>query len=137
MPLDQLQEFVRTLHLGIAGKHIAARIICVDTLFLLKICTWFLIWHAKPCVAVSSRPTGMCASCLEVLTVEEIEFSQRSGVSDMGSREGQRNRAIMETLYGCGLRESPELVECRSCRRYFDDGYVRVRGKGSKERISL
>ena len=52
----------------------------------------------------------------------------------MGSQEGQRNRAIMETLYGCGLRVT-ELVELQLSSVFLDDGYVRVRGKGSKERI--
>jgi len=48
--------------------------------------------------------------------------------------QGHRNRAIIETLYGCGLRVS-ELVNLKISGLYFDSGYIRIIGKGNKERI--
>ena len=67
-----------------------------------------------------------------VLTVEEIDAM--IGAIDMSAQEGQRNRAIIETLYGCGLRVS-ELVNLHISQIYKDDGYIIVIGKGEKQRI--
>lgn len=68
----------------------------------------------------------------EVLTVEEIDAMIAE--IDMGSAEGQRNRAIMETLYGCGLRVS-ELTSLEISKVFLDEEYLVVKGKGSKERL--
>jgi len=68
----------------------------------------------------------------EVLTIEEID--RIVGVIDLGTNEGQRNKAIIETLYSCGLRVS-ELVNLRLQDCFFDEGFVRVIGKGNKERL--
>ncbi len=53
---------------------------------------------------------------------------------DRSTPEGERNRAILETLYGCGLRVS-ELLDLRLSDLYFEEGFLKVRGKGSKERF--
>lgn len=68
----------------------------------------------------------------EVLTVEEINDMVSAVPPD--SAEASRNRAIVETLYGCGLRVS-ELVNLQIGKLYFNDGYLIVDGKGSKERL--
>ena len=47
---------------------------------------------------------------------------------------GERNRAILETLYGCGLRVS-ELVNLKLCDLFFDEGFIKVTGKGDKQRF--
>ena len=67
-----------------------------------------------------------------VLTVEEIDAVIEC--IDMSKPEGIRNRAIIETLYGCGLRVS-ELVDLRISNIYADEGYVVVIGKGDKQRL--
>lgn len=67
-----------------------------------------------------------------VLSVEEIDTL--IGGIDLSKDEGIRNKAILETLYSCGLRVS-ELVELRLSKIYFEQAYVRVIGKGSKERL--
>lgn len=67
-----------------------------------------------------------------VLTVEEIDAM--IAAIDMGKPEGQRNRAIIETMYSCGLRVS-ELVNLRISQIYANDKYVIVLGKGDKQRI--
>ena len=68
----------------------------------------------------------------EVLTIEEIDAL--IAAVDLTKTEGHRNRAILETLYSCGMRVS-ELVNLRFSDLYFDEGFVRVIGKGNKERL--
>lgn len=68
----------------------------------------------------------------EVLSVPEIEAIIRS--IDLSKPEGHRNQAIIEVMYGCGLRVS-ELVNLRLSWLRLSEGYVRVIGKGNKERI--
>ena len=68
----------------------------------------------------------------DVLSVQEID--QILAQIDMSKPEGMRNRAILETLYSSGLRVS-ELVELRVNNVYFDVGFLRIMGKGSKERL--
>ncbi len=68
----------------------------------------------------------------EVLSVEEIE--RILAVIDLSKPEGQRNRAIVETLYGSGLRVS-ELVNLKLSDIDFDQHFMRVEGKGSKQRL--
>lgn len=67
-----------------------------------------------------------------VLSVEEID--SMIAAIDMSKAEGQRNRAIVETLYGCGLRVS-ELVDLKMSQVYAQEGFVVVTGKGDKQRI--
>lgn len=68
----------------------------------------------------------------EFLTVEEIDMIINS--VDLSKAEGQRNRAILETLYSCGLRVS-ELINLKISNLFFDAGFIKVEGKGSKERL--
>ncbi len=68
----------------------------------------------------------------EVLSVEEIDAIENA--IDPGMREYQRDLAIIETLYSCGLRVS-ELCELLISNLYLEEGFVRVKGKGSKERL--
>ena len=68
----------------------------------------------------------------EVLSVEEIDSI--INVIDVSKPEGIRDRAIIEVLYGCGLRIS-ELCNLRISQLYLEDKYIRVKGKGSKERL--
>ncbi len=68
----------------------------------------------------------------DVLTVEEINAMVEQ--IDLSSNEGHRNRAIVEMLYGSGLRVS-ELVELKLSNMYRQDGYMLIQGKGSKQRL--
>lgn len=68
----------------------------------------------------------------EVLDIEEIDAL--IAAVDLSKNEGHRNRAIIETLYSCGLRVS-ELVNLRFSDLFFDEGFIRVIGKGNKERL--
>ena len=67
-------------------------------------------------------------------TLSQADIEKLLGVIDLSTPEGMRNRAILETLYGCGLRVS-ELTELRISHCYLDLGFVRVTGKGDKERL--
>ena len=68
----------------------------------------------------------------EVLTTDEVDRLEAS--IDLSKWEGHRNRAIIEVLFSCGLRVS-ELVNLKLSDLYIDEEYVRVMGKGSKERL--
>ena len=66
------------------------------------------------------------------MNVEEIDALL--GAIDLGKPEGHRNKAMLETLYSCGLRVS-ELVNLKISNLYFDEGFIKVIGKGDKERL--
>ena len=68
----------------------------------------------------------------EVLSTEEVDAMEKS--LDMSKWEGHRNRAIIEVLFSCGLRVS-ELVNLRLSNLYVKEKFLRVMGKGSKERL--
>jgi len=68
----------------------------------------------------------------EVLSVEEID--RMIGSIDLSKSEGHRNKAIIETLYGCGLRVS-ELVNLRLTDIHYKEGFITVTGKGNKQRL--
>ena len=68
----------------------------------------------------------------EVLSTAEVDRLEQS--IDLSKWEGHRNRAIIEVLFSCGLRVS-ELTGLKLSNLYLDDGFIRVTGKGSKERL--
>lgn len=68
----------------------------------------------------------------DVLSVDEIDAM--IGTIDLSAEQGHRNKAMLETLYSCGLRVS-ELTSLRLGDLFFDDGFVRVVGKGNKQRL--
>ncbi len=68
----------------------------------------------------------------DVLSIEEID-AMISAI-DLSKKDGHRNRAILEVLYSCGLRVS-ELVDLKLSQVYFNEGFIRIIGKGNKERL--
>lgn len=124
-----LHEFLATLHdLGIAPASQARIISGLKSFFrYLKIEDYIA---DNPTLLIDAPHTGRHLP--EVLSVEEID--RMIEYIDLSSPEGQRNRAIIETLYSCGLRVS-ELVNLSLSNIFLDEQYVTVRGKGSKERI--
>lgn len=68
----------------------------------------------------------------DTLSVPEID--RLIAAIDLSSNEGERNRAMLETLYGCGLRVS-ELVSLKISDLFFDEGFIKITGKGNKERF--
>ncbi len=94
----------------------------------------FLLYHNY----IDSDPSELLAMpkkelhLPDVLTVEEINAMVAQ--IDMSSNEGHRNRAIIEMLYGSGLRVS-ELVNLQLSNMYRQEGYMLIQGKGSKQRL--
>lgn len=67
-------------------------------------------------------------------TLATDEIDSLIAAVDLTSNEGERNRAILETLYGCGLRVS-ELTSLKISDLFFDEGFVKITGKGNKQRF--
>lgn len=84
----------------------------------------------NPSSLIESPKSGL--KLPEVLSVQEID--SMIAAIDLSRPEGHRNKAIIETLYGCGLRVS-ELVNLRLTDIHFSEGFVRVTGKGNKQRL--
>ena len=67
-------------------------------------------------------------------TLSEEEIDHIIKAIDLSKPEGERNRAMLETLYGCGLRVS-ELINLKLSDLFFDEGFIKVTGKGDKQRF--
>lgn len=67
-------------------------------------------------------------------TLSTNEIDEIIGAIDLSSNEGERNRAMLETLYGCGLRVS-ELISLKISDLFFEEGFIKVKGKGDKQRF--
>ena len=126
---QDLENFVCTLHdVGIQPRSQARIISGIKSFFrFMKLEDY-----------VSENPTSMLTQpkigrhLPDVLSLSEID--RMISCIDMSKPEGIRNRAIVETLYGCGLRVS-ELVDLRLSDVYEDEEYVMVKGKGDKQRL--
>ncbi|WP_343707458.1 site-specific tyrosine recombinase XerD [Flavobacterium sp.] len=68
----------------------------------------------------------------DTLSLQEIDALIET--IDLSTNEGERNRAMLETLYGCGLRVS-ELITLKISDLFFDEGFIKITGKGNKERF--
>ena len=127
--LDTLHNFAADLHdLGISPRS-QARIVSGVKSFFKFLKNQQFIEH-NPARMLENPQVGLHLP--EVLTVAEIDAMLAA--IDLATPEGQRNRAIVETLYSCGLRVS-ELVNLEIGKVFVDEGYVIVTGKGSKERV--
>ena len=67
-------------------------------------------------------------------TLSILDIDRLIAAIDLSSNEGERNRAMLETLYGCGLRVS-ELVNLKISDLFFDEGFIKITGKGNKQRF--
>jgi integrase/recombinase XerD len=84
----------------------------------------------NPLELIESPKTGR--KLPDTLSLEEID-SLITAI-DLSSNEGERNRAMLETLYGCGLRVS-ELVSLKISDLFFEEGFIKITGKGNKQRF--
>lgn len=127
--LENLEEFSAGLHdIGIHPRSQARILSGIRSFYRFLIMEDYL--EADPTELLESPQIGF--KLPEVMTVEEID--SLIGSIDRGTKEGQRNRAILETLYSCGLRVS-ELCNLKLSELYFDEGFIKVEGKGSKQRL--
>ncbi|MGV8139846.1 MAG: site-specific tyrosine recombinase XerD [Mangrovibacterium sp.] len=131
-------EKVRIVHLRGFIEYINARGVSprtqARTISGIKSFFKYLLMEGK----INSDPTSLLESpkigrkLPDVLTMEEIDLII-DGV-DLTKPEGQRNKAMLETLYSCGLRVS-ELVNLKVTNLFFDQGFIKVEGKSEKERL--
>lgn len=127
--LEHLKSFIAWLNEKEISPRTQAR-----TISGIKSFYKYLIVEGK----ISNDPTSLLESpkigrkLPDVLSIEEIDKLIDS--VDLSKSEGQRNKAMIETLYSCGLRVS-ELVSLKITNLYFDQGFIRIEGKGNKERL--
>lgn len=127
--LEDLESFSASLHDKAIGVRTQARILSGVRSFYR-----FLLLDDY----IQDDPTELLAfpqlgkHLPEYLTVEEVD--QLEGAIDLSKWEGQRNKAIIETLFSCGLRVS-ELVNLKKSDVFEDEKFIRVFGKGNKERL--
>ena len=84
----------------------------------------------NPLELIDSPKTGR--KLPDTLSVQEIDTLIEA--IDLSSNEGERNRAMLETLYGCGLRVS-ELITLKISDLFFEEGFIKITGKGNKQRF--
>lgn len=127
--LEDLQDFLASLYDENISARSQARIISG-----LKSFYKFLLFDHK----IAHDPTELLDApkigrhLPEVLSIPEVE-AILDGI-DLSKPEGHRNKAIIEVMYGCGLRVS-EVVNLRISNLHFRDNYIRIIGKGDKERL--
>ena len=127
--LNHLKSFVEWLNSKGVSPRTQAR-----TISGIKSFYKFLLIEEK----INSDPTALLESpkigrkIPDVLSIEEID--SLIDAIDVEKPEGQRNKAILETLYSCGLRVS-ELVNLKISNLSFDQNYIKVEGKADKERL--
>ena len=127
--LENLQHFMAGLHdIGIHPRSQARILSGVKSFFKFLVIADYR--KDDPAELLEGPKIGF--KLPEVLTVEEID--KIIATVDMSKNEGQRNRAILETLYSCGLRVS-ELCNLKLSDLYLDEGFIKVEGKGSKQRL--
>ena len=127
--LEDLQHFMAGLHdIGIHPRSQARILSGVKSFFKFLVIADYR--KDDPAELLEGPKIGF--KLPEVLTVEEIDHI--IDTIDMSKNEGQRNRAILETLYSCGLRVS-ELCNLKLSDLYLDEGFIKVEGKGSKQRL--
>ena len=127
--LNDLERFSAGLHdIGIHPRSQARIISGIKSFFHFLIMADYI--EADPSELLEGPKIGF--KIPEVLTVEEIDTI--ISAIDLSKNEGQRNRAMLETLYSCGLRVS-ELTNLKLSDLYFDEGFIIVEGKGSKQRL--
>ena len=127
--LEDLEQFSASLHdIGICPRSQARILSGIRSFYHFLILEDEL--EADPSELLESPQIGFHLP--EVLSLEEID--NLIGSIDLSTPEGQRNRAILETLYSCGLRVS-ELCNLKLSNLYLEEGFIKVEGKGNKQRL--
>ena len=127
--LADLQTFASTLHdIGIGPRSQCRILSGVRSFYRYMVMDGYL--EQDPTELLESPVLG--EHLPEFLTADEVDRLEDS--IDLSKPEGHRNRAIIETLFSCGLRVS-ELVNLRFSNIYREERYLRIIGKGSKERL--
>ena len=126
---SNLQTFLASLFdLGISPRSQARILSGLRTFYKFLVLDGFL--EQDPTELIESPKLG--EHIPEVLSVEEVDMLEKA--IDLSMAEGQRNKAIIEVLFSCGLRVS-ELINLKMSNLYLEEGFIRVIGKGNKERL--
>jgi integrase/recombinase XerD len=128
--VNEIREFIADLNSKKISARSQARIISgIKAFFKYLIIEDYI--NNDPTMLIENPKIGL--KLPEVLSVDEIELIISS--IDLSSKQGERNRAILETLYSCGLRVT-ELINLKISNINFKEGYLKVIGKGDKERLT-
>lgn len=126
---EHLEEFLAQLYdLGISSRSIARIISGIKSFFSFLILENYI--ESDPSELLDTPKIGL--KLPTVLSLDEI--LRIMSVIDVSYFEGQRNKAIIEVLYSCGLRIS-ELTNLKFTDLFLDEGFIKVEGKGSKQRL--
>lgn len=127
--LVNLQDFITQLYeCDVTARSVARILSGIRSFFAYLLLDGYL--DADPTELLESPKLGLKLPV--VLTLEEIE--RILSVIDLSTDEGQRNKTIIEVLYSCGLRIS-ELINLKFSDLFLDQGFIRVEGKGGKQRL--
>ena len=127
--LEDLESFIAGLHdIGISARSQARIISGIKSFFNFLIITDKI--EADPSELIEGPKIGL--KLPEVLALNEVD--DIISAIDLSKNEGQRNRAMIETLYSCGLRVS-ELINLKLSDLYLDEEFIKVTGKGDKQRL--
>ncbi|MDC1063484.1 site-specific tyrosine recombinase XerD [Flavobacteriales bacterium] len=128
--LDEIRKFITDLNSKNISARSQARIISGIKAFFKYLIIEDYITN-DPTMLIENPKIGLKLPV--VLSVDEIELIISS--IDLSNKQGERNRAILETLYSCGLRVT-ELINLKISNINFKEGYIKVIGKGDKERLT-
>jgi integrase/recombinase XerD len=125
---ETLQQFIYAVSAELNARSQARIISGLKSFF-----TWLIFEDYRqdnPMALIETPRTGR--NLPDTLSVQDID--RLIAAIDLSTPEGERNRAMLETLYGCGLRVS-ELVALKISDLFFDEGFIKVTGKGDKQRF--
>lgn len=129
MTYNKLQQFVAQLYdLGISARSVARIISGIKSFYRFLLLDDYL--QNDPTELLEAPKIGM--KLPEVLSINEINTIL--DLVDLSTSTGHRNRAMLEVLYSCGLRVS-ELITLKYSDIYFDEEFIKVEGKGKKQRL--
>ncbi len=129
LELHHLQEFVKWVNeLGMSAGTQARMISGIKGFY--KYLLMENVVNVDPSALLEAPKLGR--KLPDTLSVEEI--NNLIDAIDLSEGQGQRNKAMLETLYSCGLRVS-ELINLKISNLYFNDSFIKVTGKGDKERL--
>jgi integrase/recombinase XerD len=125
---ETVQQFIYSISKEVNARSQARIISGLKSFF-----TWLIFEKYRdnnPLALIETPRTGR--KLPDTLSVQEIDAL--IAAIDLSAPEGERNRAMLETLYGCGLRVS-ELVALQISDLFFEEGFIKITGKGNKQRF--
>lgn len=126
---DHLQQFIAQLYdLGINPRSVARIISGIKSFYGFLLLDDYI--QSDPTELLETPKIGL--KLPTVLSINEIDMIM--SVIDLSTKEGRRNKAILEVLYSCGLRIS-ELINLKFSDIFMNEGFIKVEGKGNKQRL--